>query len=72
MKTYGDTIRINEDIDNFKCPFCNEPNGMVIDDYTGFHERETLIHCMDCDNLYIIVYVFSHIIKLNKETVPNV
>ncbi len=71
--SHGDTVEVKEELDYLKCPFCGKEEGRVIRDYTGYHERETLIHCdnPDCDNLYLIVYKFSHIIKLNKEIVPK-
>lgn len=69
---YGDDVQVKEDMDKSECPFCGNPDGMVIIDYTGFHTRETMIHCPDCDGIYIRVYKFSYIIKLNKEEVQHV
>lgn len=71
MFRYGDDIEENEkEIDEIICPFCKlRFYAHVIRDYAGYHNREVLIHCdnEDCDNLYILVYKFSHVIKLNKD-----
>lgn len=68
---YGDKLEVKEDMDGSACPFCGESDGYVIADYTGLHEREVMIHCLNekCDNLYIRVYNFAYIIKLNKEII---
>lgn len=61
-----------EDDENIKCPFCGKScYNHIMRIYTGFHERETMIHCDNCDNIWIVVYKFSHVIKLNKEIVNN-
>ncbi len=73
MNNYGDKVEVKEDMNESACPFCGELDGYVIVDYTGLHERETMIHCLneECDNTYVRVYKFSHIIKLNKEIIKK-
>lgn len=58
------------DEEEIKCPFCNKPfMHHIMESYTGYHSRETMIHCDACDNIWVVVYNFSHIVKLKKEIV---
>ena len=51
--------------DEIICPHCNvEGDGLIIDDYTGMHNREVLIECKNCDKLYKVYYKFDRIVKL--------
>lgn len=66
----GDVVEEKDDIDEeLVCPHCKDErvSQFIIRDYTGMHNRETLIHCSGCEGLYIIHYKFDHIEKLQRE-----
>jgi len=68
--SYADDVEEKDDLDELKCPHCGKSGyNHVMRDYTGYHARETLVHCdnEDCDGLFIIHYKFSHITKLKEE-----
>lgn len=70
MCTYGDSVKVKEDMYDASCPFCGKQEGQVIRDFTGLHEKEVLIHCdnPDCDELYLRIYKYSHTVKLVRTT----
>lgn len=69
--TYGDNVETKEDLHEVVCPHCGDENAtqMVIRDYTGLHDRETMLHCLACEGIYIVHYKFDRIEMLGREKV---
>ena len=67
---YGDNVEENENDDRWECPHCGKSeSAMIMRDYTGYHNRETMLHCNECDGLFIVVYKLDHVVKLERKVV---
>lgn len=61
-----------------RCPYCKETfdeigheKGLliVLKDWSDMHDRETLLHCWDCDRKFIIYYKFARVVELVEKDI---
>jgi len=57
------------DDNDFKCPECGATWVYVIKEWSNIHSLEELIHCPDCDGIFVIHYKFDKIVKLKAEEI---
>jgi len=64
-----DTKDKNNSTDIWICPHCGSQKGATIIEDSVLKDdfREILCGCLDCDELFIRVYQFVEVIKLNRE-----
>ena len=61
-----------------ECPYCKgteDKHGMrkgmlmVLQDWVSLHDKESLLHCCDCDRLYIVKYKLVKIVELVEKEI---
>ena len=69
----GERMRmIKENGNEFECPVCKaKDSGLIVDDYTDRHNRETMVECMECDSIYVVHHVFERIEILRKKEISE-
>jgi Zn-finger nucleic acid-binding protein len=63
-----------------KCPYCKgtfddagHEKGvlLVLRDWSDMHDRETLLHCWDCDRIYLLKYKLDKVIELVEKEIED-
>ena len=57
-------MKVNDEDDFEECPNCGESSLTVMHDWVNLHDRETLLHCADCDTIFIVYYKLEKVVQL--------
>jgi len=55
-----------KDETSMDCPNC-KGSLFVVNDWVSIHEKESLWHCYDCDEMYLVHYKLDKIDRLVKQ-----
>lgn len=54
----------------FKCPSCDSDLG-VVTEWSSWHSKECLLHCFECDKIFLICYKFDKAYELKREEIKK-
>ena len=65
-------MKIQDEDDFGDCPKCGEGHFLaVIQEWVSMHDKEVLLHCCDCDSIYLVYYKFHKIVELKPEEIKK-
>lgn len=59
-------MMIMEHEEAFICPNCGEDWMVVLHDWVSLHMKEVLLHCVNCDKIYLLEYELVKFSELCK------
>ena len=70
-----------EDENEFgRCPYCKDEVDafghqkgtlMILQDWVSMHDKETLLHCWDCERAYKVYYKLDRVVELMEKDIEG-